>query len=85
MFKEREVVTKENTEIREMNIRSEPGNAALLTIKIRFWPLDNPKLVLGVLKGMASIKRYLVGNNITTGKTSTPFTGSASQVRISQS
>ena len=67
MFKEREVVTKENTEIREMNIRSEPGNAALLTIKIRFRPLDNPKCVLILLKGMAIIKIGLVGNNITTG------------------
>ena len=49
-----------------MNIRSEPGNAATPTIKIRLRPLDNPKLVITLLKGMGNIKRGLMGENITT-------------------
>ena len=66
MFKEHEVFTKENTKIREMNIHSEPGNVDFPTIKIRSRPLDNPKRVLTLIKGMAIIKRGLVGNSITT-------------------
>ena len=67
MFKEREVLTKEKTEICEINIRSKPGNAASSMIKIRFRPLDNPRRVITLLKVMEIIKRFLVGNNITTG------------------
>ena len=51
----------------EIKIHSEPGNANSPTIKIRFRPLDNPKCVLTLLKGMAVIKIGLVGNNITCG------------------
>ena len=67
MFEECEVLTKENTETFEINIHSETWNAVLPTIKIRFRPLDNPKCVLTLLKGMSVIKIGLVGNNITSG------------------
>ena len=53
-------------EISEMNIYSEPGNVILPKIKIRFTPLDNPKLVIDILKGIATINGVLVGNNINT-------------------
>ena len=67
MFEEREVFTKENMEICEKNICSEPGDSAFHTIKTRFRPLDNPKRVIALLKVMSIIKRGLVGKNITTG------------------
>ena len=67
MFEERKVFTKENMEICEKNICSEPGDSAFHTIKTRFRPLDNPKRVIALLKVMSIIKRGLVGKNITTG------------------
>ena len=50
IFKESEVFTKENTDIHEMNIRSELENVTSPMIKIRFRLLDNPKPVLNILK-----------------------------------
>ena len=67
VLEEHKIFPKLNTKIHEMKIHSEPGNDTLPTIKIRFRPLDNPKLVINLLKRMAVIKKGLVGKNITTG------------------
>jgi hypothetical protein len=59
--------SKRDLAIREMNIRTDPTNDQSPIIKRRFKPLDNPRSVLELLKGMQFIKEGCVGNNVTTG------------------
>jgi hypothetical protein len=42
--------------IREMAYRTDPANASLPIIKLKFKPLDNPKQLLTVLQGILVIK-----------------------------
>ena len=58
---------KDDTTIREISIRTNPTDASSPIIKRRFKPLDNPKTVLEVLRGLLLIKEGVTGNNVTTG------------------
>ena len=59
--------SKRDLAIREMNIRTDPTNDQSPIIKRRFKPLDNPRSVLELLKGIQFIKEGCIGNNVTTG------------------
>jgi hypothetical protein len=58
---------KNDVTIREMSIRTDPTDNTSPVIKRRFKPLDNPKTVLELLRGILVIKEGTAGNNVTTG------------------
>jgi hypothetical protein len=58
---------KDDISVRQMSIRMEPTNDSSPVIKLNFKPLNNPKKVIDVLRGLLTIKKGVAGNNITTG------------------
>jgi hypothetical protein len=58
---------KRDMAIRELNMPADPTNNQSPVIRRRFKPLDNPRTVLELLKGMQIIKEGCMGNNVITG------------------
>jgi hypothetical protein len=59
---------KDDISIEQISIRTEPTNDSSPVIKLNFKPLNNPKKVIAVLRGLLLIiKKGVTGNNIMTG------------------
>jgi len=67
ILEEEKPFDKEDLNVREMSMRTDPTNSDSPTIKRRFRPLDNPTRILEVLQATVIIKAGVAGNNITTG------------------
>jgi hypothetical protein len=61
------VFKKDDLEVREMSMRTNPTDDSSPLIKRKFIPLDNPATILEVLKATLNIKAGVRGNNVTTG------------------
>ncbi len=61
------VFKKDDLEVREMSMGTNPTDDTSAIIKRKFVPLDNPATILEVLKAIVNIKAGVRGNNITTG------------------
>ena len=67
ILEEEKPFEKEDLNVREMSMRTDPTNAESPTIKRRFRPLDNPTRIIEVLQATVIIKAGVTGNNVTTG------------------
>ena len=61
------VFKKDDIEVREMSMRTNPTDDSSPVLKRKFIPLDNPSTILEVLQATLNIKAGVRGNNVTTG------------------